>query len=109
MSDVVIQAYAKGTSTEYLQAKNIAEYLHKHYPGHLWAVMVEKGIITIKNLALSGQWGFILHQDKIDNDGRDIVRAAGELLERYNLHRGKLKENEFMDLKRNFKGEIIRG
>ncbi|RLD78860.1 MAG: hypothetical protein DRJ15_10665 [Bacteroidetes bacterium] len=96
------------TATEQLQAKNIGEHLLKHYPGHLWAVQVYQGLVIIKNLALSGNWGFVLHQDKMDNDGKDIVRSAGELLERYNLSRGRLIENQIGDLKRNYKGEIIR-
>lgn len=100
---------SEGNATEMLQSKNIAEYLHKHYPGHLWAVQVFEGIVTIKNLALSGSEGYILHQDKMDNDGKDVIRAGGEILERFRLNRGKVVENQFMDLKRNFKGEIIRG
>ena len=96
------------TATEQLQAKNIAEHLTKHYPGHLWAIQVYQGLVIIKNLALSGDWGFVLHQNKMDNDGVDIVRAAGELLERYNLSRGRLIENQINDLKQDYKGEIIR-
>lgn len=98
----------KITATEQLQAKNIAEHLIKHYPGHLWSVQVYQGVVIIKNLALSGDWGFVLHQNKMDNDGREVIRAAGELLERYNLSRGRLIENQVNDLKQDFKGEIIR-
>ena len=97
----------KITATEQLQAKNIAEHLTKHYPGHLWAVQVYQGIAIIRNVALSGQDAYVLHMDKIDNDGRDVIRAGGEILERFNLGRGHLIENQFRSLKRDYKGVII--
>ena len=44
-------------------AKDMSETLHGTYPGHLWAVTCEgdKGIATVRNLSLSGEWGFVLH------------------------------------------------
>lgn len=97
------------SATEQLQAANIAETLHKHYPGHMWAVNIYQNVVYIYNLALSGDHAYVIHQDKMDNDGKMIIKAGGEILERYNLNRSRIKENQFMDLKRNFKGEIIRG
>jgi len=73
-------------------ARNMAETLHKHYPGHLWAVTCEgtKGIATVRNMALSGNWGFVLKLSRVYSDThlRCVVKSGGELLERFNLARG---------------------
>lgn len=67
--------------------------LHEHYPGHSWAVDIppEQNIVKVLNLTLDprGQVGMICHKDKIDVNLRSIVRVAGELLERFNVRRGK--------------------
>jgi len=95
------------SAIEELTTANIGKHLIKKYPGHLWSVQVEKGLITIQALNLSGKWGFHLHENKIDNDYKVITRAAGQLLERYGLTRGAMKEDEVMNLQRDFKGEVI--
>ena len=53
-----------------LLVKRTAETLHKHYPGHLWAVNIneEGGIMTVMNLALSGKWGFMLKLRTVQED-----------------------------------------
>jgi hypothetical protein len=56
-------------------AKNIAEHLEKKYPGWLWAVHVMDGVAVVKSMRLSGNWGFVLHEDKIDNDYLSVTRA----------------------------------
>jgi len=81
--------------------KNVAETLHKHYPGHAWAVRVydeHQGVLAIQNLALSGQWGFMMKLDDIDPDMKFVMRAGGDLLERYNLSRGRLRMDEMADV-----------
>lgn len=97
---------ATATPLQHHQAKLIAEKLHQHYPGHLWAVQIEQGLANIYNLALSGRWGFTVHLRKIDADYKTIVRAGGELLERYRLSRGKLNIDEFDGLARNRLGDL---
>lgn len=95
-----------------LLAMEVGDTLNKHYPGHLWAVTVDEdgGVLVVKNLALSGNWGFVFHLNKLPN-GKSIrpavVRAGGELLERYNLSRGRLIRNEVLELKRDFRGVPI--
>lgn len=92
-------------------AREVAECLNKAYPGHAWAVRanVETGLCQVYNLRLSGTWGFVLHLDKLLNDpGMKLtIRAGGELLERYNLSRAKLKEQEYADVKYDFKGDAV--
>lgn len=80
-------------------AKQTSELLQKHYPGHSWGVHVDsaQGVATIKNFRLSGNWGFVLHlsQFSASEYGKRVVMAAGELLERYNLSRGRFRQAEF--------------
>lgn len=80
-------------------AKNAAELLHKHYEGHLWAVYVNSkktgGVMVIKNLMVSGLYGYVLHLTTVYADPtlRCVVKAGGEILERAGLARGK---NQFI-------------
>jgi hypothetical protein len=94
-----------------LLVKRTAETLHKHYPGHLWAVNIDEegGVITVMNLALSGKWGFLLKLKTVqeDPDLKSVMRAGGELLERYRLRRGGYRPGELSTLQRNFRGDAI--
>lgn len=77
-------------------AKTLSEALNKHYPGHLWGVNVEgrTGLITIRNLYLSGQWGYVLKIGDVYSISaleRDAVRAGGEILERFAMSRAQFK------------------
>ncbi len=87
-------------------AKNVAEKLEEKYPGWLWAVHVMDGVVGVKSLRLSGQWGFILHADKIDNDYRVVVNAGGEILERYRQYRGKFNQTKYDDLEMDQYGRL---
>lgn len=76
-------------------AKEVAETLNSHYPGHLWAVTVRGGVVVVKDLYISSLYGVVIHVDNITDAGvrsRRVVRAGGELLERANLQRGKFTE-----------------
>lgn len=94
-------------------AHQIGETLNEHYPGHAWCVEVQllQGVASIRNLNLSGEWGFMLHLDKLlqDPTPKPIINAGGELLERYNISRGEFNDNEFEHRQRNLKGELIGG
>ena len=69
--------------------KRIGEVLDFHYPGHPWAVEVNKrggyAKITIPDL-LGPNWGMVLHLDRDITDAM-IVRCGGEILERFKLPR----------------------
>jgi hypothetical protein len=91
---------------DYTLAKNVAEKLEEKYPGWLWAVHVMDGVVGVKSMRLSGQWGFILHADKIDNDYKSVVNAGGEILERYRQNRGKFNQTKYEDLKMDNKGRL---
>ena len=91
-------------------ARQVAETLDKHYPGHAWAVQasVEQGIVTVRNLNLSGEMGFILHMDDMhhDPDMKLTVRAGGELLERYRVRRGEFRAADLDGRKVDLRGNL---
>ena len=91
---------------DHVLAKNVAETLEKNYPGWFWAVNVMDGVVTVKSLRLSGNWGFVIHADKIDNDYRIVVMAGGEILERFRQKRGKFNNTLYNDLEMNTKGQL---
>jgi hypothetical protein len=92
-------------------SRTVAECLNAHYPGHAWACVanIETGLVSVYNMALSGEWGFILHCDRLLNDPsmKLVVMAGGELLERYNLSRGTAKNHEYDNLEFDIKGNAV--
>lgn len=115
--------------TTALLRKNIMNLLNRHYP-HMgsWpgeaALMINRspwlieikdfetgGIITIRNLMLSGKMGIVLKMDQVQTDpeGKLIVRLVGELLERYNIQREKALDirESIYGMPRNWRGDAI--
>ena len=95
-------------------AANLIARLEQAYPvfGGLWNVAVNEpgGVIIVTNSALSNRNGFIMHLNKIDPEGRKVVRYAGELLERYRISRSQRMRQVVDDLgaaQRDFRGEIV--
>lgn len=98
-------------ANDFVMSKNMAEALHLKYPGHLWAVTCEgsKGIATIRNLMLSGNYGVILKLPAIYSGSsfeKDVIRAGGEILERYRLNRGRVDAAQYANLPTDFAGNI---
>lgn len=95
---------------DYVTAKNMADVLNKAYPDHLWGVTCDgsTGIATVRNLRLSGQWGFILKLSEINTDPtlKCVKMAGGELLERYRLSRARFKQDEYEHLNMNHAGHF---
>lgn len=71
--------------------KDVAETLHQHYPGHLWAVSVQNGAVVVKNLKISHTHGMIIHLKNYfaDPSNKLVIRLGGELLERAHIKRGR--------------------
>jgi hypothetical protein len=91
-------------------AKEMADALLAHYPGHLWAVSADSstGMCDIRNLLLSGEWGYRLKLPKIYSASAfraDVIRAGGEILERFRLARGRFVEDQYAGLKTTFSGD----
>jgi hypothetical protein len=72
-------------------AKDVGDVLNQHYPNHLWAVSWQGGVVVVKNLAISGHYGFVLHPEKFATSSemrKASIAAGGELLERAKMKRG---------------------
>jgi hypothetical protein len=111
MQGLVTDAPA-GHAADILLAKNMAETLHKHYPNHMWAVTCDgdTGLATVRNLALSGNWGFVLKIPAIysaSEFAKDVMRAGGEILERYKLSRGGMNFDHYDSLQTDHTGNHI--
>lgn len=110
MSDLVTENPV-GAANDILMAKEMAEALHSAYPGHMWAVSVDgqTGFADVRNLALSGNWGFRLRLDTIYTASefkKRVLRAGGEILERYRLRRGAFNETQYSDVPMDFAGRL---
>lgn len=98
------------SANEHVMARNMAETLHRHYPGHLWAVNVQGSVANVLNLSLSGRWGFTLHipsQYSASDFDRQVMRAGGEILERYRLTRGRMRPDDIESLPVDAAGNIM--
>lgn len=100
------------TAWEMGLAKQMADTLHKQYPGHLWAVSVsgKTGMADIRNMALSGNWGYRLripeHYSASDWD-RQVMLAGGEILERYRVSRARANPEQLTHLPTDFAGRTL--
>ena len=93
-------------------SKEIAEALNQQYPGHLWAVRVqgEYGVASIHNLMLSGEWGYRLLLDKnysVSDLRASAIKAGGEILERFNVKRGRLNDDHMATMATDFAGRVL--
>jgi len=93
-------------------AQQVAESLNKRYPGHLWAVAIpeNQGIIQVRDLMLSGEWGFIIKLSDFASASeldKLAMRYGGELLERYNVARRGTNQAEIAMLPTDFSGRHI--
>ena len=101
-----IEKNLKFIAQDHTVAKNVAEHLEKKYPGWLWAVHVMDGTVVVKSIRLSGNWGFVLHEDKIDNDYKAVTRAGGEILERYRQSTAAFNQTKYNDLEMHSNGQL---
>jgi len=81
-------------------AQSTLALLVEHYPGWSWFVEVNGGMLIIRNydLDMSGKWCMARKLDVLQESGgtqkREIVRMAGEFLERANQRRGAPKSGD---------------
>ncbi len=89
-----------GIDTEHTADEPMAEQMLADlcvaYPGHAWFVLIKGGVVQIKNMDWNASWGMALHYSQIKGDAaerkRDVIRAAGEFLERANVARARRTE-----------------
>jgi len=90
---------------------SLLDRLDRAYPSFngAWRVHVDDvgGIVQVTNIMLSNRWGFLMHITNIDPEGRNVVRNAGELLERYNVSRAmKVDLDTIFNMPRNRRGDL---
>jgi hypothetical protein len=73
-------------------AREIVQTCSCAYPGHDWFCVIKGGVIQIKLMDINPNWGMVLHYTQVKGDAAsrkaDVLRSAGEFLERANLSRG---------------------
>jgi len=95
-------------------AKRCGEALEKRYPGWLWTINPDEvgGVIYIYSLRLSGEYGYTIKIADIQDDpqAKEAIMAGGEILERYQIRRGKydreLLRGKMTDLRGNYIPDI---
>lgn len=108
----------RGTGTDQIEIANyelasiVGECLHTAYPGYLWRVNaeIEGGVVNIICGDVSYESGCtIMIADLAEPTAakRHVLKAGGEILERAKLHRGRMREHELADAKRDIRGNII--
>jgi hypothetical protein len=112
MNRPIIDTETLNFPQDLLLQRDLEVVLHRHYPGHFWHVDVNirQGFINIKNLFLSGMYGFRIDLRGIFSASeveRDVMIAGGELLERYKMKRGAFDLAQFEGLKTDFAGRHI--
>lgn len=93
------QDWDDASPREELLNMNIARILEKHYPGHRWAISCKEhtGMATIKNVSLSRHYGYYLNLrncQKAADLEKAVMRAGGEILERYYVERKRADQDE---------------
>ena len=97
-------------ANEMTMAREMADILHTTYPGYMWAVNVDRGLANVRNLMLSGNWGFVLKIPAIYSASefrKEVIRAGGEILERYRLKRGQFDWDKYNELRKDVAGNPI--
>ena len=88
----------------------VGQKIQDHYPGWLWDIECkwETGVVTVKNLGLHGDYGFVLHLEELLNDVdlKLVVVAGGDLLERCGFPAGPRPEDT-SDKKRDIRGNVL--
>lgn len=98
------------SANELVFAKEAAEALHTHYPGHLWAVSVNGGMLDIRNLMLSEKYGYRLRIPatySMSDFKQRALMAGGEILERFKVQRGTANYDNLSALPADFAGRPI--
>lgn len=112
MVDLIVENMGYGAT--YLDdmaiGKKMLDVLEKYYANHAWIVDCnhESGHATIQ-LMYEGnnkevkvwKYGFLLHLNKLNSDNLEmkVMRAGGEILERYGMARKQLSDNDIIDFR----------
>lgn len=114
MSDVILIASDADWRNE-VRAKEVSDYigplLASTYPGYRWRIEpdLRGGIVNIRCEHANCQYGYTLKPQLYCSETEwraAIVRAGGEILERFHLSRRKFDEAAFLTRPRDFAGLI---
>ena len=87
---------------EFLYAQSVVDYLQGCFPGYQWTACVDKEVLYMKNLTLSGKWGMQKPVDQVDKAW--ILKAGGEMLDRFNMP--TILTEAALDRERDFTGDF---
>ncbi|MBF0212367.1 MAG: hypothetical protein HQM00_02245 [Magnetococcales bacterium] len=98
MGDLIITQ--ADTIGEQEVARRCLQVLHLHYPGYDWEVNCHGGVVEVFNLTLHPNFGFRRKMSELSNDPslRLIMRAGGELMERFHVTRTRLAMGQLMEM-----------
>ena len=91
---------------------NMIAALRSAFPvwAEYWKITIDTrgGIVQVRNLMVSGDFGFALHITKVDPEMRRVRDLAGELFERFNISRSRniSIEDAMRDVKSNGIGKL---
>lgn len=78
----------------------VADVIQRHYPGHGWMIQVshEQGVVMISIPLFMGYNKYTIYISTINSDPglRSVVRAGGEILERYGIPRNNFNVDDFL-------------
>lgn len=108
--ELVLQADGYGSTRlkDLAEGKKVLDVLEKYYPGHDWFVNCchQAGTASVQ-LMYEGsdrttriwKYGYVLHLNKLDASTLEgkVMKAGGEVLERYNMARSAVTENSIVD------------
>lgn len=100
--------YGMPLPEEMQMAADVSNKLMQCYPGYPWMVNADivGGLVTIQ-LDFSGRWGCTLYWKTVEHDRaemKEVMRAGGELLERFRLKRGVADEVQIYNMPVDFTG-----
>lgn len=110
MAEILLTDAPQITANEMLLSKEAAETLYTAYPGYLWGVNIEGSVVNIRCINLSGMYGYTLHIPAIYSASewkKSVMRAGGEILERYRQSRRGLNQQDVLQAKRDFSGRLL--
>lgn len=105
MSDIITASEGDRAMADIDVCLAVSEDLNRHYPGHPWAVGCDHNAGTVAiDIAMPKPpalklFGYLLHISTCIGPGGQaaVMRAGGELLERYGIRRGRAT-NESRDV-----------
>lgn len=94
-------------ATKMVTLQQVQQTLEQHYPGHAWVVGINDSIIIVRNTLLAGDYGYVIHIPAIYSASwlaDEVMRAGGEILERYRQRRARVEVDSIIELPTDFAG-----